>query len=150
MPLLFYDYIKIDTNAVSFNFLSWRVIIIFTFSELPSMGSNLSCTKWTILLPKKYLVRLSCPASVRMERNQPKHSTRWQHLSWLKASVFFSFKKILLLWNTATYTWDWYCHLVGDRASSAGWPDVFVKKSQKDNEKSPKKLPNHVFVRFTI
>jgi hypothetical protein len=31
-----------------------------------------------------------------------------------------------------------------------GWPDVFVKKSPKDNEKSPKKSPNHVFVRFTI
>ncbi len=31
-----------------------------------------------------------------------------------------------------------------------GWPDVSVKKSPKDNAKSPKKSPNHVFVRFTI
>ncbi len=47
-----------------------------------------------------------------------KQSTRWQHLSRLKASVFFSLqKKISLLWNTATYTWDCYCHLMGDRAS---------------------------------
>jgi hypothetical protein len=28
--------------------------------------------------------------------------------------------------------------------------DVFVKKLPKDNEKLPKKSPNHVFVRFTI
>ncbi len=33
---------------------------------------------------------------------------------------------------------------------SPGWPDVFVKKSPKDNIKSPKKSPNHIFVRFTI
>ncbi len=48
-----------------------------------------------------------------------KHSTRWQHLSCLKARAFFSLQKNLLLWNTATYTWDWDCHLVGDKASLA-------------------------------
>jgi hypothetical protein len=46
-----------------------------------------------------------------------KQSTRWQHLSRLKASAFFSLQFFLLLWNTTTYTLDWYCHLVGDRAS---------------------------------
>jgi hypothetical protein len=35
-------------------------------------------------------------------------------------------------------------------ALESGWPDVFVKKSPKDNEKLPKKSPNHLFVRFTI
>ncbi len=44
-------------------------------------------------------------------------STRWQHLSRLKASAFFSLQKILVVIKTATYTWDWYCHLVADRAS---------------------------------
>jgi len=34
----------------------------------------------------------------------------------VKASAFFSYqKKIQLLRNTTTYTWDWLCHLVGDR-----------------------------------
>jgi hypothetical protein len=32
----------------------------------------------------------------------------------------------------------------------SGWPDVFVKKLPKDNEKLPQKSPNHVFVKFTI
>jgi hypothetical protein len=36
-----------------------------------------------------------------------KQSTRWQHQSRLKASAFFLCKKIYLLWNTLTYTWDW-------------------------------------------
>jgi hypothetical protein len=31
--------------------------------------------------------------------------------------VFFSLQFFYMLWNTATYTWDWYCHLVGGRAS---------------------------------
>ncbi len=26
-------------------------------------------------------------------------------------------KKIIIVKNTAAYTWDWYCHLVVDRAS---------------------------------
>ena len=31
-----------------------------------------------------------------------------------------------------------------------GWPDVFVIKSPKDNKKSPKKSPKHIFVSFSI
>ncbi len=44
-------------------------------------------------------------------RNLPelnrKHSARWQHLSWLKASDFLSLKKNLALKNATTYTCDW-------------------------------------------
>ncbi len=63
-----------------------------------------------------------------------KQSTRWQHLSRLKASAFFSLQFFLaVLWNTATYTWDWYCHLVGDRASLQCYHNLAYPVSQSFN-----------------
>ncbi len=47
-----------------------------------------------------------------------KQSARWQHLSWLKASAFSFSKKMLVVWNATTYTWDWICLLVDDGALS--------------------------------
>jgi hypothetical protein len=58
-----------------------------------------------------------CFSTIKWKGINHKQSTRWQHLSRIKASAFFSLQKKLLLRKTATYTWDWYCHLVGDRAS---------------------------------
>ena len=31
-------------------------------------------------------------------------------------------KKIIIVKNLTAYTWDWYCHLVVDRASLEGAP----------------------------
>jgi hypothetical protein len=56
--------------------------------------------------------------SIQWEAINRKQITRWQHVSQLKASSFNSLlKKSLLLKNATAYTWDWYCHLVVDRAS---------------------------------
>ncbi len=46
-----------------------------------------------------------------------KQSTRWQHISQLKANAFCVVGKINYCGLKHDYTWDWYCHLVGDRAS---------------------------------
>ncbi len=42
-----------------------------------------------------------------------KQITRWQHVShhWLLV------KNTIIVKNATAYTWDWYCHLVVDRAS---------------------------------
>jgi hypothetical protein len=51
------------------------------------------------------------------KRISHKQSTRWQHLSRLKArALFFLQKKLLVVWNATTYTWDWLRHLVDDGA----------------------------------
>jgi hypothetical protein len=56
-----------------------------------------------------------------------KQSARWQQISCLKASAFRSWrKKLWLVKNATTYTYDWYHHLVGDRA----WLD---KKQKSDS-----------------
>jgi hypothetical protein len=54
---------------------------------------------------------------VQWEAINHKQITRWQHVSQLKASSFGSWKKIIIVKNATAYTWDWYCHLVVDRAS---------------------------------
>jgi hypothetical protein len=48
-------------------------------------------------------------------------------------------------------TWAWHVdEKQMKRSLGAGWPDVFVKKSPKDNKKSPKKSPKHIFLSFSI
>ena len=81
------------TNTISFMF-AFQFLILFTFSELPSSGSN----------GKESTVNRALGDSTYPS----------QKLVHFSLCNFF-----LLLWNTATYTWDWYCHLVGDRASLA-------------------------------
>ncbi len=46
-----------------------------------------------------------------------KQITRWQHVSRLKLAHSALGKKIIIAKNATAYTWDWYCHLVIDRAS---------------------------------
>ncbi len=67
-------------------------------------------------LPEFYFVYIFGVAILRLQWKgiNCKQSTRWQHLSQLKASAFFSLQKKFCCY---TYTLDWYCHLVGDRAS---------------------------------
>jgi hypothetical protein len=51
-----------------------------------------------------------------MEINH-KQGTRWQHISQLKASSFYSLlNKLWLLKNATFYAYDWHCHLAGVRA----------------------------------
>jgi hypothetical protein len=35
-------------------------------------------------------------------------------------------KKIIIVKNAIAYTWDWYCHLVIDRASLNSWKDIDI------------------------
>jgi len=51
------------------------------------------------------------------KRISRKQSARWQHLSLLKPSAFFSLQKNCKLFKNATSSaWDWQCHLLGNRA----------------------------------
>jgi len=69
---------------------------------------------WTML---SQLSKNITQKSGQWEAINRKQITRWQHVSRLKASSFSSWKKIIIVKNATAYTWDWYCHLVVDRAS---------------------------------
>jgi hypothetical protein len=50
-------------------------------------------------------------------------------------------KKIIIVKNATAYTWDWFCHLVVDRASLRPWSIVekglyLLTKSQEGSELS--------------
>ncbi len=94
------------TGGGCWNCRQWKILT----SVCP--GTNVIKHFWSLIFWDILVLRLQWKGINR------KQSTRWQHLSRLKASAFFSLQIFFkLLWNTATYTWDWYCHLVGDRAS---------------------------------
>ncbi len=59
-----------------------------------------------------------------MKRINHKRSARWQHLFWLKASSFLFDFFCWELQNTTSYSWDWYCHLLGDKAPFAPLSDI--------------------------
>jgi hypothetical protein len=54
-------------------------------------------------------------------------------------------KKIIIVKNATAYTWDWYCHLVVDRASFKSSLIVFVNfvkclKGRQGGRKNEKKV----------
>jgi hypothetical protein len=54
--------------------------------------------------------------------------------------IWLLVKKFIIVKNATAYTWDWYCHLVVDRASFIMPPYSVFKKSFRFNEKKKKYL----------
>jgi hypothetical protein len=52
----------------------------------------------------------------------------------------------MVVLNTTAYTWDWYCHLVGDRASLMEELVLMLYQSRQASENVRNKFKNQTIV----